>query len=126
LRQRREREEAEIERQTAIEKAKLKELKEQARLKAIEDWTAKNLGDHIFVTIRGQRLRKLKSFSDIACAKCHNPLYRGRGMAIEAAENLKISAPGSRGWGSRTSVMIESVTCATCCEPNRTMVQVVR
>jgi hypothetical protein len=32
----------------------IKELQEQARLKAIEDWTVKNLGDHIFVTIQAR------------------------------------------------------------------------
>jgi hypothetical protein len=122
LRQKRLREEAEIERQAAIERAKLEELRQIARIKAIEEWTMKNLGEHVFVTIQDKRLRKIKGFDDIACSKCHKPLYRGRGMAIEAAEYLKVSPPGAT---IKRSISIENVVCANCGEGNCVMVQTV-
>jgi hypothetical protein len=120
LRQKRLREEAEIERQAAIERAKLEEKRQIARVKAIENWTIQNLGEHIVITIQDKRLKKMRSFDDIACVKCHKPLYRGRGMAIEAAEYLKTSPLGGT---VRPSVNIESVVCASCNEANRVMVQ---
>jgi hypothetical protein len=40
----------EIELQAAVEKATRKQHRDEARLKAIEDWTVKKVGDHIFVT----------------------------------------------------------------------------
>jgi hypothetical protein len=57
-------------------------MREEARFKAVEHWTNKNLNEHIVVNIAGQRLKKIKGFEDLRCPKCKNPIYKARGMTI--------------------------------------------
>jgi hypothetical protein len=102
----------------SVEQSKLKEERELARIQAIEAWTIKNLGEHIVVSIADKRIKQLRSFEDVACARCHQMLYQGRGICIEAAEQFKIGMTNT----SRPTVNIQTVVCAGCKEPNKVMV----
>lgn len=115
-----------IDAEAKAERRRIEQERQEARIKALESFTIAHLNEHIFVTINGKRLKKIKRFEDLKCPHCGQFMHVARGMCIEMAEHYMQYAPSNGSFNSvRPPIKLESVKCQGCGETCQVLVQVV-
>jgi hypothetical protein len=122
LRAKREREDQEIEANAAEALRQQQEARKAAIAAERKAFAVSELNKHIIVTILNHRLAKMSGFKDLRCDKCGTPLYKARGLVLEASEAYRRT-----NWsqGPPQTVFMDNSVCQDCKTLNRIVVQVV-